>query len=90
LLNQRKGGEMICDYNFLWHPYWNPKQKSEKLNNMKKWNFKILKNEKIIVTPKSFHKIETKTNWFLQSHALPPNSLKEKGNGKPHSTYVLC
>lgn len=40
--------------------------------------------------PKGFHKIETKTNWFLQSHAPPPNGLKEKGNGKPHPTCVLC
>jgi len=37
----------MCDYNLLWHPYWKPKQKSEKLNNMKKWNFKLKKSEKI-------------------------------------------
>jgi hypothetical protein len=80
----------MCDYNFLCHPYWKAKQKSEKLNNTKKWNFKILKSEKIIVIPKGFHKIEIKTNWFLQSHAPPPNGLKEKGNGKPRSTCVLC
>lgn len=67
---------MVCDYNFLWHPYWKPKQKSEKLNNMKKWNFKNFKSEKV----KYFHKIEIKTNWFLQSHAPPPNGLKVMAN----------